>query len=211
MRKKSYYKPYGGRRGNLWAIVLVALAAVCVTGFIALQVFISNNAKTTVEGQPEIMVILGCQMRESGPSMSLQDRLDTALMYLEENSVEKIVVSGGQGRDEPCSEARGMADYLIAAGVSEEQIYLEENSHSTAENLDLTYDLLVELGEDPNQEILVVSSGFHLGRVRLLWSRVWGSDENLSLLAAPVSYKPAAVSAFFREPLAVVKSYLLDR
>ena len=211
MRKKSYYKPYGGRRGNLWAIVLVALAAVCVTGFIALQVFIFNNAKTTVEGQPEIMVILGCQMRESGPSMSLQDRLDTALTYLEENSVEKIVVSGGQGRDEPCSEARGMADYLIAAGVSEEQIYLEENSHSTAENLDLTYDLLVELAEDPNQEILVVSSGFHLGRVRLLWSRVWGSDENLSLLAAPVSYKPAAVSAFFREPLAVVKSYLLDR
>ena len=211
MRKKSYYKPYGGRRGNLWAIVLVALAAVCVTGFIALQVFIFNNAKTTVEGQPEIMVILGCQMRESGPSMSLQDRLDTALTYLEENSVEKIVVSGGQGRDEPCSEARGMADYLIAAGVSEEQIYLEENSHSTPENLDLTYDLLVELGEDPNQEILVVSSGFHLGRVRLLGSRVWGSDENLSLLAAPVSYKPAAVSAFFREPLAVVKSYLLDR
>ena len=49
MRKKSYYKPYGGRRGNLWAIVLVALAAVCVTGFIALQVFIFNIAKTTVD------------------------------------------------------------------------------------------------------------------------------------------------------------------
>lgn len=211
MRKKSYYKPYGGRRGKLWWIILVSFAAVCMTGFIALQIFISSNAKTTVNGQPEIMVILGCQMRESGPSMTLQDRLDAALAYLEENPVEKIVVSGGQGRDEPCSEARGMADYLIAASIPEEQIYLEENSHSTAENLNLTYDLLVELGEDPNQEIMVVSSGFHLGRVRLLWSRVWGSDENLSLLAAPVSYKPAEVSAFFREPLAVVKSYLLDR
>ena len=37
------------------------------------------------------------------------------------------------------------------------------------------------------------------------------NDQYISTLAAPVSHKPSAVQMFFREPLALVKSFIFDR
>ena len=68
------------------------------------------------------MVILGCQVKPWGPSILLQDRLDEALGYLEDHPDMTVVVSGGQGPDEPSTEAQAMADYLIEHGISEDTI-----------------------------------------------------------------------------------------
>ena len=73
-----------------------------------------------------MLVILGCQVKPEGPSMLLQDRLNKALDYWKEHPDITIVVSGGQGPDEPVTEARAMADYLIQAGVPEDSLMLEE-------------------------------------------------------------------------------------
>ncbi|MCI8927757.1 MAG: YdcF family protein [Lachnospiraceae bacterium] len=51
-------------------------------------------------------------MKTGGPSKALQYRLDEACRYLDENPGIKVIVSGGQGTDEPVSEAQGMYDYL---------------------------------------------------------------------------------------------------
>ena len=157
-----------------------------------------------------MMIVLGCQVKSYGPSQTLQDRLDTALDYLEDHPDMTVVVSGGQGPDEPTTEAQAMYDYLVEHGVDSGQILQEGESHNTAQNLRYTMQLLSEEGYDTTQEMLVVSSDFHLARVRMLWGRVWGSDENLSTLAAPVTHTPTAIQMFFREPLALVKSFVLD-
>ena len=70
-----------------------------------------------IQGEPEVMVILGCQVRQDGPSVLLRDRLDEALDYLEDHPDMTVVVSGGQGPDEPTSEAQAMADYLTPWAV----------------------------------------------------------------------------------------------
>ena len=59
-------------------------------------------------------------MPEGHPSILLQDRLDTALDYWEAHPEVTVVVSGGQGSNEPASEARCMADYLMDGGVPED-------------------------------------------------------------------------------------------
>ena len=59
--------------------------------------------------------------------------------------------------------------------------------------------------------MVVVSNGFHLTRVRMLWNRVCGGDYNLSTLAAPSSHLPSRLKMYLREPLALVKSFLFDR
>lgn len=150
-------------------------------------------------------------MEDWGPSVLLQDRLDEALDYLEEHPDMTVVVSGGQGSNEPTTEARAMADYLMAAGVSEEQILLEDQSHNTNENLRYSLQLLEEEGYDPADGVVVVSNGFHLTRVRMLWDRAAGGDENLSTLAAPSSHLPTLLKMYIREPLALVKSFVFDR
>lgn len=155
------------------------------------------------------MVILGCQVRRDGPSVLLRDRLDEALDYLEDHPDMTVVVSGGQGPDEPTSEAQAMADYLTAHGVEAENVLLEPDSHNTAQNLDYSRRLLDREGIDVSDGVLVVSNGFHLTRARMLAEQA--GFERVSTLAAPASHLPSRLYMYVREPLALVKSFLFDR
>ena len=201
----------GKRRVPVWAKALLALILAGAVAFSALLGAVLWGSYDHLRGDPRIMVILGCQVKPWGPSILLQDRLDEALDYLEEHPDMTIVVSGGQGPDEPSTEARAMYDYLVANGVDGENILLEDQSHNTVQNLRYTDQLLAEEGYDTTEDIVVVSNGFHLTRVRMLWNRVWGGDYNLSTLAAPSSHLPSRLKMYIREPLALVKSFVFDR
>lgn len=202
---------YKGKRLHKWIKALIALILVGVLAFSALLGAVLCGSYDRVQGEPQVMVILGCQVKSWGPSILLQDRLDKALDYLGDHPDVTIVVSGGQGPDEHITEAQAMYDYLVAHGVDEEQILLEEESHNTLQNLKYTMELLAAEGYDVTAGTVVVSNGFHLARVRMLWGRVWGSDDNLSTLAAPASHVPSRLKMYIREPLALVKSFVFDR
>ncbi len=210
-KRKQYYKPYGGRRsGPIWLLSLLAVALIFVLGFVVLLGIVLWGGRDQLNGQPQVMVILGCQANPDGPSVLLRDRLDEALDYLEDHPDLTIVVAGGQGDDEVLSEAQCMYDYLTAHGVDGAQILLEDQSHNTWENLRYTKALLAEQ-EVEATDIVVVSNGFHLARVRMLWDRVWGGETTLSTLAAPSSHLPSRLSMYIREPFALVKSFFFDR
>lgn len=199
------------KRKPLWLKVLLGLVLAGAVTFGALFGAVLCGSHDHIRGDPQVMVILGCQVKPWGPSVLLQDRLDKALDYLEDHPDLIIVVSGGQGPDEPVSEARCMYDYLTEHGVDGAQIIMEDQSHNTVENLRYTMDLLAEAGYDTTADMVVVSNGFHLTRVRMLWSRVCGGDYNLSTLAAPSSHVPSRLKMYIREPLALVKSFVFDR
>ena len=212
MKQKREYKPYQGRRPmagwKKWLIALLALMAAGVLAFAALLGVVLAGSHTDLRGGPSIMIILGCQVRTDGPSVLLQDRLDTALDYLEDHPDMTVIASGGQGPDEHISEAEAMAAYLVEHGFPEGQILLEDESHNTSQNLMYTRELLEESGLDWQGNLLVVSNGFHLARVRMLAQR-YGLGE-ISTLAAPSSHVPSRLMMYIREPLALVKSFLFD-
>ena len=210
MRKKQYYRSYGGRKKPVWLLALLAAVLAALLSFAVLLGVVLTGARDHIVGQPQVMVILGCKVESWGPSILLQDRLDKALDYLEDHPDLTIVVSGGQGNDEHQSEAQCMYDYLTAHGVDGGQILMEDQSHNTWENVCFTQELLQAEGVDTS-EMLVVSNGFHLARVRMLWDRAWEGEYTLSTLAAPSSHIPSRLKMYIREPLALVKSYLFDR
>lgn len=208
MRAPASRGGYTGRPRR-WLRALLALVLLGVLAFGALLGAVLWGGRDRVYGQPGVLVILGCQVHPWGPSVLLQDRLDTALSYWEGHPDTVIVVSGGQGPDEPTTEAQAMYDYLVAHGVPEENIHQEGDSHNTWQNINNTLSLLRELGLE-GEGVAVVSNGFHLTRVGLLWRRAGGS-EPLSTLAAPCSDLPARLKMYLREPIALVKSFILDR
>ena len=212
MRQKRM-RPYSyrGRRAPRWLTALAALMAAGLLVFAGLFGAVLYGSYDHIQGDPQAMVVLGCRVMPGGePSILLQDRLDTALDYWEAHPEVTVVVSGGQGSNEPASEARCMADYLMDGGVPEDQILLEDRSHNTKENLLYSRELLAAEGIQVEQaDVLVVSNGFHLTRTRMLAER-FGYGE-VSTLAAPTTHIPSRIQMYIREPLALAKSFLLDR
>ena len=102
-----------------WLRALLGLLLAVLLAFGALLGAVLYGAYDHIQGDPQIMVILGCQINPWGPSVLLQDRLDKALDYLEDHPDMTVVVSGGQGPDEHISEAQCMYDYLTEHGVDE--------------------------------------------------------------------------------------------
>lgn len=208
-RPKIEVASYKGKRVHIWLKVLLALILAGVMAFAALLGVVLSGAHDHITGDPQVMIILGCQVRESGPSVMLRDRLDEALAYLEEHPDMTVVVSGGQGENEPTTEAKAMADYLVEHGIEEDNILLEDQSHNTAQNLHYSMAVLEEAEVDLSEGVLVVSNGFHLTRAEMLAERA--GFEEVSTLAAPSSHLLSRLHMYIREPLALVKSFLFDR
>ena len=136
-------------------IVYIGLAI-----FIFVEGCIISGFSMTAPDGLDCLIVLGAQMKRSGPSKALQYRLDVAIDYLQENPDTIIIVSGGQGSDEHISEAQGMHDYLIEKGIPEEKIIMENQSKNTFENLVFSADYL-------NKEkdcVGIVSNNFHVFR-----------------------------------------------
>ena len=198
-------------RGKKWLKWLLTLVLTGVLCFGALLGGVLYGSYDHIQGEPETMLILGCQVHPWGPSILLQDRLDEALTYLEGHPDMTVIVSGGQGLDEHASEAACMRDYLVRAGLDEKQILVEDQSHNTWQNMICSAQLMEEHDLDMEQGVLIVSNGFHLTRARMLWDRVTGAGEHVSTLAAPSSHAPSRIWMYIREPLALVKSFVFDR
>ena len=209
-RPKIEVASYKGRRRPLWLQILLGLILAGALAFAVLLGVVLSGAHASVSRDPQVMIVLGCQVKPWGPSVLLQDRLDTALAYLQDHPDMTVVACGGQGADEPESEAQAIADYLTENGVSKRNILLDEDSHNTHQNLENAAKLLSEENMDPAQtQVVVVSNGFHLTRARMLAQRC-GFDE-VSTLAAPESHLPSRLKMYLREPLALVKSFVADR
>ncbi len=112
----------------------------------------------------DYIIVLGAQMKPAGPSAVLKFRLDAAYEYLTANEGTICVVSGGQGSNEPCTEAEGMYQYLVEKGISPDRILLEDQSTDTSENI--AYSARLIGGTDVS--VGIVTNNFHVFRgVRL--------------------------------------------
>lgn len=208
-KSKIEVASYKGRRLHP---VLKIFAALCLLGVLVFGTLLGQvlaGAHDDVDGAPQVMIILGCKLEDWGPSWMLQDRLDKALDYLKDHPDITVVVSGGQGDNEPKTEAEGMADYLSEHGFDRENIILETMSHNTWQNLNFSARNLEEAGYSIKDGVIIVSNGFHLTRAKMLAGRV--GFENVSVLAAPSSHTPSRLKMYIREPIALVKSFVLDR
>ncbi len=211
MNERMSYHPYQGSRRKRfnWLALLLAVALLGIVCFAVPFGAVMAGAHTDIQGDPQVMVIFGCQVKPWGPSILLQDRLDTSLDYLEDHPDMTVVVSGGKGDDEHISEAQCMYDYLTEHGVDGERILMEDRSVNTRQNIDCSLAVLSDAGLDTSQGVALVSNGFHLTRIRMLWDRAGGPGP-VSALAAPSSHLPSRLWMYAREPLALVKSFFFD-
>lgn len=151
-----------GVRWSVGACALIALAGVLV-----LSARIMGASAAVPPAKLDYLIVLGAQVREDWePSVSLRYRLERARGYLLENPDTCCVVSGGQGPNEPCTEAEAMASWLERNGIAPERIIREDRSTNTVENIRYSRDAIER--EDPGAaataRIGIVTNDFHLYR-----------------------------------------------
>ena len=157
------------------------------------------------EQQVEYMVVLGAKVNPDGPSVSLWDRICGAYTYLEEHPQVIAIVSGGQGSDEPITEAECMYRELVSLGIDPKRIWIEDEATSTWENLKFTLDLIEEKTGWRPQKLGVLSSEYHLFRASLFAK---ACDVEFVGVPAKTSRWGQRINHFMRE-VAGVWHYLL--
>lgn len=114
-----------------------------------------------VKKEPKTIIILGSGLIGDQVPPLLAQRLDKGkAIYEKFDQRPRIIVSGGQGSDERLSEAEAMAAYLIARGIPEDHILIENKSRTTFENLTFSQQLMIKQGYESDETILVTNS-FH--------------------------------------------------
>ena len=151
------------------------------------------------------MVVLGAKVNADGPSVSLWDRISGAYEYLAEHLDVIAVVSGGQGTDEPITEAECMYRELVSLGIDPKRILREEEATSTWENFKFSLDLIEEKTGTRPVKLGVLSSEYHLFRASL-----FAKACNVEFVGIPAkTSRPfQAINHFMRE-VAGVWHYIL--
>ena len=155
--------------------------------------------------QVEYMVVLGAKVNRDGPSVSLWDRICGAYEYLEAHPDVTAVVSGGQGTDEPITEAECMYRELVMLGIDPKRIWVEDQATSTWENLKFTLDLIEEKTGRRPIKLGVLSSEYHLFRASLFAD---ACDVEFVGIPARTSRLSQMINHFMRE-VAGVWHYIL--
>ena len=131
-----------------------------------MQYKVYNIGKPT-EKEEETLVILGNPAtREGQPSAILKSRLDTALAYLSQHNIRKIVVTGKATYNQ-FEEAETQKQYLLSHNISETLIIKECDSTSTPDNALYVCRLTKKLNL---ANIVVVTSHYHKERTQYIFN-----------------------------------------
>ena len=155
---KMFKKVYATKVGKV-AIILVITTVAATVLLVVLETAFMIKAATTKPSEEATVVVLGCRVYGSRPSIMLASRLDAAYEYLSEHPDAVCIVSGGQGPDETMPEAECMYLYLTDRGIAPERIYMEDKSTSTRENLLFSQGIIE--AEELNSEIAIVTNEYH--------------------------------------------------
>lgn len=147
------------RLPQVFRYAALALVGIGLAIFVVIEGLIVSCMAVTTDADLDYVIVLGAQVREDGPSVVLRYRLDLAVSYLEEHPGTICILSGGQGRNEPFSEAEGMAEYLREKGIAAERLILEAESLTTAENIKNCKKLLPQ-----GVSVGIITNDFHMFR-----------------------------------------------
>ncbi len=129
----------------------------------------------------DYVIVLGCRIRPDGTLYPLiRGRVDRAIAFVRAQFAATgkkavLIPSGGQGADEPLSEAAAMACYMREQGVPEEEILMEDRSQTTKENLAFSRELIRQRGEEAR--VAFSTSSYHVCRGGILAEEMgWNLD-----------------------------------
>lgn len=187
--------------------ILISIGLIC---FLAIESIIISYPKYNKEKTDYILVLGAGLSNRTVPSVILQDRLNAAIKYINENDTKYIVLSGGQGEDEDLPESHVMSKYLEDRGINKDKIIIEDKSRNTNENFKFSKEKIEEHSNKSLSEVNVkiITTDFHAFRSSILAKK--NGYVNFNNYSSHTVWYLIPIT-YTREAFAVVKSVLFDK
>ena len=176
------------------SIILIFISIVIFIGYSAFSIWTFKDKVELVK--TDAAIVLGAAAWNDKPSPVFRERINYSIWLYENNYVDKIIFTGGKGKDDKYAESEVARDYAIKNNVTPEDILIETKSKITEENLKYAYEIAME--ENLNT-FTIVSDPLHMKRAMLI-SKTIGMESYTSPTQSSV-YKTlnSQVPFFFRE------------
>ena len=141
-------------------LVLAGFVYVCLNIVQVWSVGRSDSRK-----EVDAIVVMGVAQYDGRPSPQLQARLDHVLTLWKEGVAQLVVTTGGNQPGDRFTEARASADYLIAGGIPESSISMEDVGSTTLQSLQSVAEILKSRGL---ASVEIVTDPYHALRSQLI-------------------------------------------
>ena len=151
-----------GARWLIMPALALAILFGLISGFLA-----GYGLNDTATDDEDALIVLGAAVHGRVVSPSLAQRLEVAVGYHQRTPEALIVVTGGQGPQEDIAEAVAARDHLLAQGVPDDVIVVEDRSTTTEENFGFAK-LLLDERLSGDYRVAFVTNEYHVWRAARL-------------------------------------------
>ena len=142
-----------------WVLRIIVLAACIFILFLCGKVIVGGLTHSTEKAG--YVIVLGLALENGKAPKDLEYRVDTAYKYKKENPEALLILTGGNPGEDGRTEAEVMQEMLLAKGVAEEDLILEDKASNTRENFKNSIKKMPD-----NVKIALITNNYHMNRAK---------------------------------------------
>jgi len=145
---------------------IILCLSLCVIGLLFYVAFlIVDYANKHVVVNSDVAIVLGAAISHDKPSPVFKERINHGVALYKSGVVKKLIFTGGIGKGGVFSESEVAQNYAIKNGVKASDIFIEQKSKITYENLIEAKKILKQENFD---SALVISDPLHMKRAMVM-------------------------------------------
>jgi uncharacterized SAM-binding protein YcdF (DUF218 family) len=140
-------------------LLLIFIVLLLVVGLVAARVYSYRDASS--DAPADAAVVLGAAVWGAEVSPVFRERINHGIELYRKGKVRKLIFTGGRGNSGEPTESAAARRYAMRSGVPASDILIEEESHTTYENILYAKQLADARGV---RKVLIVSDPLHMKR-----------------------------------------------
>lgn len=181
--------------------IVVVTFSICL--YLSLAIFIGIKAENNTLKRSDAILVLGARSYINGKyNPCLQARVVHAVDLYKGHYGSKILMTGGNDKEDNVNEAETMKKIAVERGVNPGDILLEKRASSTYENFVFSREILMKNGL---KSVIIVTEPFHIARAGLVAEKL-----ELNYHVSPTVNSPCwspnhyLTKYFLKEPFAII-------
>ena len=155
--------------------VILLSAVMTYVSCTAFSIYSYGSAHETTKA--DAAIVLGAKVKGNRPLPVFEERINHGIWLYENGYIDKLIFTGGINAGSEYSESSIARDFALENSVPDDDIFIEEHSKTTEENL---YHAARIANAEGLTTVLIVSDPLHMKRAMLI-----AKDNDLTAYSSP--------------------------